>query len=82
MAKRGGKRLNYVLYLSLLSLLLAFLVLSAFKVVPMETGFFTRYLIALVFVLMVLPMVPHVKIFDVIDIRRDKKILSSQKKKR
>ncbi len=81
MAKRGDKRLNYVLYLSLLFLLLVFLVLNAFHVIPMETGFFTRYLIALVFVLMVLPMVPHVKIFDIVDIRRDKKILSMKKKK-
>ena len=72
---KGGKKLNYLLYFSLLAILLALLVLSAFQIVPMETGFFTRYILALVFVLMLLPMVPHIKIFDVVDIRRDKKIL-------
>jgi uncharacterized membrane protein YqjE len=81
MAKRG-KRLNYFLYFSLLALLLTFLFLSAFKITPMETGFFTRYIIALIFVLMILPMVPKVKIFSVVDIKRDRKILSLKKKKR
>lgn len=81
MAKRG-RWINYFLYFTLLALLLVMLALSAFGVVKMDTGFFTRYLVALVFVLMLLPMVPKVKIFDVVDISRGSRILSAQGRKK
>ena len=75
MAKqRSG--LAYFLYFFLVALLLVFLMLHAFGIVPMETGFFTRFLISLIFVLLVLPLVAHIKFFDVIDIKRDTKLLA------
>ena len=78
--KRSG--LAYFLYFFLLALLLAFLILNTFGIVPMETGFFTRFLISLIFVLLILPLVAHIKFFDVIDISRNTKILAEKVKSR
>ncbi len=77
MAKRNAVRI--FLYFSLIALLLLFLVLHTFRIIEMETGFFTRFLISLLFVLLLLPMVPHIKIFDIVDIKREARILAKKK---
>ena len=77
MAKKRSA-LAYFLYFFLVVLLLIFLMLNTFSVVPMETGFFTRFLITLLFVLLVLPLVGHIKFFDLIDIRRDTRLLAQK----
>ena len=64
-------KVAYFLYFSLLTLLVALLVLHAFNLYAVQDDFLTRYLVALIFVMMVLPVVAHVKFFDVIDIKRD-----------
>jgi hypothetical protein len=48
----------------------------------MQTDFFTRFLISLIAVVLLLPLVPKVKIFDIIDVRRDSRFLSQDKKKK
>ena len=80
MAKRG-KKTGVALYFSLLLFLMALLVTSAFRLYPLNDGFFTRYLVALVFVLMILPLVPKIKIFDVVDIKREARMFKVMKKK-
>ena len=80
--KKEKRTIAYFLYFFLIALLLLFLMLHSFNIVPMETGFFTRFLISLLFVLLVLPVVTHIKFFDIIDIRRDKKILGLKVKAR
>jgi len=76
-----GKRLGAVLYFSLLILLILLLIINAFRLYPLQTDFFTRYIVALVFVLMVLPLVPKIKIFDVVDIKREARMFKANKKK-
>ncbi len=78
MEKRGNK-LRVSLYFSLVILLLTFLIIHAFKIVELETGFFTRFLLSMLFVLLLLPMVPHIKIFDIVDIKRGARILTRKK---
>lgn len=78
MPKRGNK-IRIFLYFALIFLLLAFLMLNAFKIVELETGFFTRFLISLLFILLLLPMVPKIKLFDIVEVRREGRILAKKK---
>lgn len=80
MAKRGS-RLGIALYFLLLALLMLLLMVSAFRLYPLNDGFFTRYLVALVFVLMILPLVPKIKIFDVVDIKREARMFKANRKR-
>ncbi len=79
MAERG-KKTGVVLYFLLLGLLLLLLAVHAFGIYPLQTDFFTRYLVALVFVLMILPLIPKIKIFDIVDIKREAKMFRSKRK--
>ncbi len=81
MAKRG-RRLAIALYFILLTLLLALLAIHAFRIYQINDGFFTRYLVAMVFALMVLPLVPKIKIFDVVDIKREARMFRAFGKKK
>jgi hypothetical protein len=74
MPKRGNK-IRISLYFFLIGLLLLFLFLHAFNVVELQTGFFTRFLISLLVVVLLLPLVPKIKIFDIVDVRRDTRFL-------
>ncbi len=80
MAKRG--KLAIALYFLLLIMLVALLVIYAFGIRPINDGFFTRYLVALIFVLMVLPLVPKIKIFDIVDIKREARMFKTMGKKK
>ena len=73
MPKRGNKT-RLALYFLLVALLLLFLFLHAFGVVQLQTDFFTRFLIGLLFILLVLPLVPYVKVFDLVEVRREARI--------
>ncbi|MFH1181321.1 MAG: hypothetical protein V1702_00005, partial [Candidatus Woesearchaeota archaeon] len=75
MAKQNTS-IKLLLYFFLVVLLLMFLFLNAFKVVVMETGFFTRFVLSLLVVVLLLPLVPKIKIFDVIEIKRETKMFS------
>lgn len=79
MEKRGN-RAGVALYLLLLAILIGLLAVSAFRLYPLNDGFFTRYLVALVFVLMLLPLVPKIKIFDIVDIKREARMFKAKKK--
>ncbi len=79
MAKRGRKA-AIALYFILLALLIALLVLHAFRIYQINDGFFTRYLVAMIFVLMALPLVPKIKIFDVVDIKREARMFRTNRK--
>ncbi|MBN2454054.1 hypothetical protein JXB11_00760 [Candidatus Woesearchaeota archaeon] len=81
MPKRGNK-VRVSLYFFVVILLLGFLFLYAFNIIPMQTDFFTRFLISLLVVVLLLPLVPHIKIFDIIDVRRDSRFLSQEKKRK
>ncbi len=70
MARRGDRRIGAVLYFLLIAILLVFLVLHAFSLIPLNTGTFTRFLISLLVVVMLLPSVFRVKIFDLIEVTR------------
>ena len=78
--RKRGKGLAMALYFSLLLLLVFMMIIHAFRIYPLEDGFFTRYLVALVFVLMVLPLVPKVKIFDIVDIKRETRMFKMKRK--
>ncbi|MBI2133592.1 hypothetical protein HYU11_02825 [Candidatus Woesearchaeota archaeon] len=80
MAKKGNK-MRMVLYFCLVTVLALFLFLHAFGVVQIQTDFFTKFLISLLFVILILPMVPYVKIFDVVEVKRESKIFRATKKK-
>ena len=77
---RKNRKLPLLLYFMLLLLLVFMLVVHAFRIYPLDPGFFTRYLIALVFVAMLLPLVPKIKIFDIVDIRREARMFRVRKK--
>ncbi len=79
MAKRSVAAI--ALYFLLLIILLALLVIYAFGIRPMNDGFFTRYLVGMIFVLMVLPLVPKIKIFDIVDIKREAKMFKANRKR-
>ncbi len=79
MAKRG--KLAIALYFLLLIMLVTLLVIYAFGIRPINDGFFTRYLVGMIFVLMVLPLVPKIKIFDIVDIKREAKMFRANRKR-
>ena len=79
MVKKRGNRIRVALYFTLLLMLLGFLALHAFKIYPVETDFFTRFLIILIFVLMLLPFIPRIKFFDVIDVSREVRMFWKKK---
>ncbi len=80
MEKRGN-RLKILLYFALVLILLLFLFLHSFRIVELNTDFFTRFLIALLFVLLLLPAIPKIKIFDVVEIKREGKMFKVSRKK-
>ena len=71
MGRKRGKKTAITLYFGLLVMLTALLIIHAFRIYPLESGFFTRYLVALIFALMLMPLVPKIKIFDIIDVKRE-----------
>ena len=79
MTGKRGKKTAVALYFSLLVLLLVFLIIHAFRIYPLDSGFFTRYLVAMIFVIMILPLVPKIKIFDIVDIKREARMFSKKK---
>jgi len=81
MANKRGKKTAVALYFSLLVLLLVFLIIHAFRIYPLDSGFFTRYLVAMIFVIMILPLVPKIKIFDIVDIKRETRMFRINRKK-
>ena len=80
MAEKRGRKAAVALYFLLLALLLALLAVHAFRLYPIDSGFFTRYLVAMVFVLMVLPLIPKIKVFDIVDIKREARMFGIKKK--
>ena len=82
MGRKRGKKTAVTLYFLLLVLLIALLIVHAFRIYPLESGFFTRYLVVLVFVLMILPLVPKIKIFDIVDIKRETRMFRNFGKKK
>ena len=81
MAQKRGNKLGVLLYFLLVGLLLLILVLHAFNIYALQTDMFTRYIIALLFVLLLLPLVPRIKLFDVVEVKRDARMFKSSKKK-
>jgi hypothetical protein len=77
---RQNNNIRLLLYFFVVVLLFVLLFLNAFKVVEMETGFFTRFVLSMLVVVLLLPLVPHIKIFDVIEVKRDTKMFSAKKK--
>ena len=82
MAQKRGKHIAIMLYFFLLFLLMLILILHVFGIYPLNTDFFARYIIALLFVLMVLPLVPKIKLFDIIDIKRETRMFKAASKKK
>lgn len=81
MPQKRGNKAGIALYFFLLALLLALLVVYVFNIYPLQTDFFARYLVGLVFVLLLLPLVPKIKLFDIIDIKREARMFRAAKKK-
>ncbi len=84
MPQKRGSRIAIALYFSLLLLVLLILGIYLFNLYPLQSDFFARYLIALLFVLMLLPLIPKIKIFDMIDIKREARMFKAavEKKKK
>ena len=53
-------------------------VIHAFKIYTLNQDFLTKYLLSMLFVTLILPLVPYVKIFDIVEIRRDAQLLSKK----
>ena len=70
MPRKGGKWVAVALYLLLVALLLGFLILYAFSIVPLQSDMFTRFLISLLVVVLLLPSIPRIKIFDLVEVTR------------
>ena len=66
-----------LLYFFLLFLLMLILILHVFGIYQLNTDFFAKYIIALIFVLLLLPTVPKIKIFDVVEVKREAKMFKS-----
>lgn len=81
MAQKRGNKAAIALYFCLLVLLLLILAIYLFNIFPLQSDFFARYLIALIFALMVLPLVPKIKLFDIVDIKREARMFTVKKKK-
>ena len=81
MPQKRGKGIAIALYFSLLLLLLLILVLHIFNIYPLQTDFFARYIIALVFILLLLPLVPKIKLFDIVEVKREARMFTIKKKK-
>ncbi len=79
---KGGRKAAVALYFVLLVLLVSLLVLHAFRIYQINDGFFTRYLVGMIFVLMMLPLVPKIKIFDVVDIKREVRMFKTTGKRK
>ena len=69
--KEGKNLIGYILYFFLLVLLLVFLFLYSFNVISMKADKFTIFLFSLLFVSLLLPLAYYLKIFTVVEIRRD-----------
>ncbi len=80
MPQKRGNKVAVALYFSLLLLVLFILGIYLFNLYPLQSDFFARYLIALLFVLMLLPLIPKIKIFDIIDIKRETRMFRAKKK--
>ena len=80
MERKRGNRIGLILYFVLVLLLLLFLILHAFQITEIQTDFFTRFLIALLFVLLILPLVPYIKVFDMVEVRRQTKMFKADSK--
>ena len=81
MAQKRGNKIGVMLYFFLLSLLLLILILHIFGIYQLQTDFFARYIIALVFILLLLPLVPKIKLFDIIEVKREGRMFKASKKK-
>ena len=77
MAQKRGKGIAIALYFSLLLLLLLILTLHIFNIYPLQTDFFARYIIALVFILLLLPLVPKIKLFDIVEVKREARMFKA-----
>ena len=82
MPQKRGRRIAIALYFSLLLLILLILGIYIFNLYPLQSDFFARYLIALLFVLMLLPLIPKIKIFDMIDIKREARMFKAAEAKK
>ena len=79
MGRRKPSKISLAMYFGMFVLLFLIFLIHSFRIYPVESGFFARYLIALMFVMMVLPLVPKIKIFDIVDIKRETKMFGSKK---
>ena len=69
--KEGRNIVGYLLYAFLLVLLLVFLILYSFNIINLKADKFTIFLFSLLFVSLLLPLAYYLKIFTVVEIRRD-----------
>ena len=76
--QRHTSALGAFTYSVLIGLLLGFLILYSFRMADLRADRFTMYLISLLFVLLLLPIAYYVKIFDVVEVRRDVNALKKQ----
>lgn len=79
MARKKKRWPGYVCYTFLVLFVLFILIIHTFKIIDIQTDYFTRFMIILLFVLLLLPLVSHIKFFDIIDIRRDLKLFKKKK---
>ena len=77
MAQKRGNKVGIALYFSLVVLLLLILVLHIFNIYPLQTDFFARYIIALLFILLLLPLVPKIKLFDIVEVKREARMFKA-----
>ena len=76
--KKQTSALGAFTYSVLIGLLLGFLLIYSFRLADIRADRFTMYLIALLFVLLLLPIAYYIKIFDVVEVRRDVNALKKQ----
>ena len=65
------KKWGLVAYVGLLCMLVALLLMNAFELYPIKVDRFAYFIISLIFLLLLLPIVRYIKLFDLVEVRKD-----------
>jgi len=76
--KKRIKALGFFTYGMLLAMLIFLLILHLFNLYQLNTDKFAFFLVSLLTAIMLLPLVTYVKFFNIIEVRKDTRIMEKQ----
>ena len=79
--KKKMKALGFFTYGAAIMLLLFLLVLHVFNLYPIKTDKFSFFIISLAAAMLILPLVTYVKFFNIVELRKDTRIMKVQGRK-